>query len=1005
MFGAVLGGKPFPERSGGGWRAGAGFALVCLIPFVVVLVALYQGDRATWAARQQEAEQANLADLDLVERSIGGASLFGTALKRFELDLARHLRMVSGRPEATPPALVAGWAADLLRSDVGRVWRAFRGEIVLVRVASEAEGGRAVETLWRQGARLGLATLAETTVPYLLDPRGVSSATTAALQRAWRRRLGFPLVLTALREKAWGACAEFRQETAAWGFFWEALPLGPNAEGKIVLLGLTRLEKLSLRDRLRMATRLWEAPGRARPPLLFLLSGPGNRPCGSIGWRSEPALRGLLPHRLPAPGRSQVVGERWLVSAAAISEEGVACAVLARPLQPLHGRLGLALRLVAVFAWLGAILAGAADLALFGRWHRLPLWVSFGIAFLLAALLPLTGLFHLATRHVRETFQDDQKAARRHLHQEFQAVDDGQAEHSAAVSTMIHRGFLAPAFQTHLAQGERDWLERRDARRLGALLQGFLRRIRTPGHPLHRLPDGTMASLDKVLGFFLFGAERLAEFQNVERIPTPQEVKDFFRAAGQKSLQIRNPQLFAAGPPTSERSVDRHELIVEYGNHLMMNMLGYDAFLSFVYKPLSLIASRVGALRQTFYQVEIPLHGVVRFIGLLTWGENEQDQPYLRQVMARRQRTGAAPIQAVDRLNRTFLGAPPDLPDGVREAAYQAVETGLPVSAYDQAAGLLIEAMPCRNLNRHVLVGAAPLQPLLERMAAGHRRFWLLLGGFFLAALGLALAAATSFLLPIQAIIRAFRAVRAGEFTLRLDLPPGDEFGAVAAAFKALTRRLQEGRLLGRFVSEAVRQAARQGDLDRLAGDAREIEATVVFSGLGGFEERRHAAPVEELAAILEAHLAIASRAAARLGGEIDKLFGEKIMVVFEHARFDQPTVAAQAALAYARELREEFSRHPRLAGISPKIGINSGPVLLGFVGSPRVRLDHTVIGDTVNLASRLASLAHARPGGQILVAGPTLALAGETTHPRPLGIKQVRGKTRQVEVFQLSGF
>ncbi len=51
-----------------------------------------------------------------------------------------------------------------------------------------------------------------------------------------------------------------------------------------------------------------------------------------------------------------------------------------------------------------------------------------------------------------------------------------------------------------------------------------------------------------------------------------------------------------------------------------------------------------------------------------------------------------------------------------------------------------------------------------------------------------------------------------------------------------------------------------------------------------------------------------------------------------------------------------------------------------------------------------LASLAHTMRGGQIIVAGQTLGLAGETNHPRPLAVKQVRGKTRQVEVFQLSG-
>ncbi|NLI75692.1 MAG: HAMP domain-containing protein [Candidatus Riflebacteria bacterium] len=1059
-----------PARGWQGFLTG----LLFLLPFLVVHVSMDLTEQEEAAERFRETEQANLTDLDRVTRSLTPAHFLGTALKHLEFRLATGIRarLAAGRPPS--PGDLRTMVESAMDGPEGVVIRRFGAELVVVRSdrAGTAGAGGGHQVVWREGAARGLQDLPAEAFDYLLEPGQTGPEGAARVEVAFRRLMGFPVVVNAFRDRCWGACGEYTNEHGTWGFFWEEVPLPPGAPDRLLVTARASLLGLGERVRWRLATLLWDswdgdgpsadgppvvrdsgvsrgpprrqrgspsdlgpaAPGALRqagagrgapspqaPPTTLVSASTGGvrrdgaalaiLPGGGQGtavlsntWRRSEALRGWRRGDLPAPGASAVVGGGHLVTRQADPDGGAGSLVLARPLPPGRSPLFRAVRLAASFVYVALVVLGVVQLILFERRQALPLRLLFGLLFLLAVLTPLTGVYHLASRQVGQTFREDQKSARDALRRRFKEIDDGQTEHSAGVMSILQRALQAPSFLAQVRAGEDEWRRTGRGRRLGALLQGFFRRIRNPDHPIHRLPDGTLVPLSRVLGFFLVGPDRLAEFQNNERIPTSVDIRKFFEVIGQRALEVRNPALRREGPARPPGRVDRAAMLLEYGSQMLINLAGYEAFLDLVYKPSSLVAARVGAVRQTFFQTTLRIDGVARFVALLVWLEMDQDHPYLLMAMQSPLRPGEPVVYPVDRMNRTFLAAPPDLPVPIREAAFQALETGLPVSSFDRRTGLLVEAAPCRNLNRHVLVGSQPIAPLVERMTAGRRRFWLGLAVVVGLAVLSAAGGAAVFLLPLQAIVRAFRAVREGRFETRLELRERDEFGSVAEAFNALAQGLQEGRLLGRFVSEPVRQAARAGNLEMLAGAAREIETTVVFAGLGGFEEVRRVAPVDELAAILEDHLEIASRAAARAGGEIDKLFGEKIMVVFDHQRFDHPAQAARAALAFAREVRGAFGGHGRLRQLSAKIGINSGPALLGFLGSPAVRLDHTVIGDTVNLASRLASLAHTLPGGQIVVAGQTLALAGETGQPRPLAVRQVRGKTRQVEVFQLDG-
>ncbi len=186
------------------------------------------------------------------------------------------------------------------------------------------------------------------------------------------------------------------------------------------------------------------------------------------------------------------------------------------------------------------------------------------------------------------------------------------------------------------------------------------------------------------------------------------------------------------------------------------------------------------------------------------------------------------------------------------------------------------------------------------------------------------------------------------------------------------------------------------------------IPATILFSDIVGFTSLTENADPEALVAQLNEYLSRMTTAVFENGGTLDKFIGDAVMAVWGNVRSQGPAsdskMAARAALAMRRELnilnKSWFAR-----GIAPfaiGIGINQGDVLGGNIGSQE-KADPTVIGDAVNLASRLESLT--RTYGTDILLGPTATeFVRDEFHVRSVARVQVKGKTEPVEIATLIG-
>ena len=186
------------------------------------------------------------------------------------------------------------------------------------------------------------------------------------------------------------------------------------------------------------------------------------------------------------------------------------------------------------------------------------------------------------------------------------------------------------------------------------------------------------------------------------------------------------------------------------------------------------------------------------------------------------------------------------------------------------------------------------------------------------------------------------------------------------------------------------------------------VPVSILFSDLVGFTTLSEKADPEALVAQLNEYLTRMTSVVFGNGGTLDKFIGDAIMAVWGNVRSfgvaQDAKNCARAALAMRRELRQlnEKWRDEGRMGLGMGIGINQGEVIVGNIGSQE-RMDPTVIGDSVNLASRLEGLT--RIYGVDILLGPTAAeLVREEFHLRSVARVQVKGKTKPVDAFTFIG-
>jgi adenylate cyclase len=222
-----------------------------------------------------------------------------------------------------------------------------------------------------------------------------------------------------------------------------------------------------------------------------------------------------------------------------------------------------------------------------------------------------------------------------------------------------------------------------------------------------------------------------------------------------------------------------------------------------------------------------------------------------------------------------------------------------------------------------------------------------------------------------------------------------------AMAHQKIAQQALQRSALERFLSPEVAEMVVANPDIRLGGVNQEV--TVMFADIRGFTPMSENLEPERVVEILNEYFTRVTDVIFDFGGTLDKYIGDAVMAVFGApiSKGHDAANAVHSAIQIQRLLIElnrdaAVRRWPELR---VGIGINSGIVTAGNIGSPR-RLDYTVIGDTVNIASRLMSNAAA---GQILISRSTAAAIGKSCELTSLPALTVKGRSEPVQIFSVT--
>ncbi|MEE9472532.1 MAG: adenylate/guanylate cyclase domain-containing protein [Acidimicrobiia bacterium] len=284
-----------------------------------------------------------------------------------------------------------------------------------------------------------------------------------------------------------------------------------------------------------------------------------------------------------------------------------------------------------------------------------------------------------------------------------------------------------------------------------------------------------------------------------------------------------------------------------------------------------------------------------------------------------------------------------------------------------------------------------------------------------------------SLIRPVRKVDRALGLIADGDFNQRVEVPNRDEFGNLTSNLNRTTEQLatlyqnlqdlnanlqetverkveelDRATELRRYVSPQLAESILAGDTQVELGSSRSY-LTTFFSDIRGFTELSERMEPEEIVDELNEYLSEMTEIVFRHGGTLDKYLGDAIMVFFGDPVPQEDH--AERAVRMALEMRDRIGQLTASwiqqygESFAIGMGITTGWVTVGNIGSA-VRSDYTVLGNQVNLASRLADRAE---GGQILVSERTMVAAEDFAHGTVIDEVRLKGVNRPIKIYELS--
>lgn len=259
---------------------------------------------------------------------------------------------------------------------------------------------------------------------------------------------------------------------------------------------------------------------------------------------------------------------------------------------------------------------------------------------------------------------------------------------------------------------------------------------------------------------------------------------------------------------------------------------------------------------------------------------------------------------------------------------------------------------------------------------------------------------------PLRRLRVAVNALAAGDTSAQVPVTTRDEVADLAAAFNEMSRSLHEKKRVEiafrRYLSDHVlREVLEAPEAIQLHGERREI--TALFVDIRKFSRLTNAIGPERLVAYLNAALELITNCLLQHGATVDKYLGDAVLAYFGAPieAPDHPQRAVACAIAIQRAVRDrntklEASGQP-FERLDVGIGIQTGEVVVGNIGS-ELKMDYTAIGDAVNVASRLQSLA---APGEILLTGEVYMRVRDMVQVERLGWRNLDGREQPVDVYR----